>query len=138
MKSIFLDKEVKPTDRDLKKGIGNHFPLWQQFVAYTKDLYPVATEQWNFSGEKYGWSYRISDKKRVILYLLPRDKFFKVAFVFGAKAVDKIFETKISENIKAEIRAAKVYAEGRGIRIDVKDDSLASDIKQLIAIKIAT
>ena len=138
MKSIFLNREVKPNDKELKKGIGNTFPLWQQFVAYTKEAYPATTEQWSFSGEKYGWSYRISDKKRVILYLLPRDKFFKVAFVFGTKAVNKIFEIKISENIKANLRAARVYAEGRGIRIDIKDDSIANDIRQLIAIKIST
>jgi hypothetical protein len=138
MKSIFLNKAEQPNESDLKRGIGETFATWQAFARYTKDLYPEATEEWHFSGAKYGWSYRISDKKRVLLYLLPRDKFFKVAFVFGQKAVDAILKTEISEDIKTEIRNAKVYAEGRGIRIDVKDTALVSDIEQLIAIKIST
>lgn len=137
MQSIFLNKEEQPNESDLKKGIDETFATWQAFARYTRSLYPAATEGWHFSGAKYGWGYRISDKKRVLLYLLPRDKFFKVAFVFGQKAVDAILKTDISEDIKAEIRNTKVYAEGRGIRIDIRDTSLAGDIEQLIAIKIS-
>ena len=59
-----------------------------------------------------------------------------VAFVFGQKATDAIFESPISENIKSEIRSAKVYAEGRGIRVDVKNKSVIHDIEKLIEIKI--
>ncbi len=138
MKSIFINKEEQPNETDLKRGIGNTFATWQAFANYTRSLYPKATEEWHFSGAKYGWSYRISDKKRVLLYLLPRDNYFKVAFVFGQKAVDVILKTEISENIKTEIRKAKVYAEGRGIRIDIRDTALVRDIEELIAIKIST
>lgn len=79
----------------------------------------------------------MNDSKRVLVYLLPRNKFFKVAMVFSQKATDLILESDISENIKAELKAAKVYTEGRGIRIDIKDDSLLNDIKKLIQIKLS-
>jgi hypothetical protein len=72
----------------------------------------------------------------VIIYLLPRDKFFKVAFVFGQKATDAILESHIADAIKNELQATKVYAEGRGIRIDIKDPKATEDILKLIAIKI--
>jgi hypothetical protein len=45
-------------------------------------------------------------------------------------------ESTISTSIKEELQAAKVYAEGRGIRIDVKDKHLISDVKELINIKL--
>jgi hypothetical protein len=137
MTSIFNDKAVTPTQNDLKKALANTFTTWQILSDFTKDAYPNATEEWNFSSPKYGWSFRIKDKKRVILYLLPRDKFFKVALVFGQKATDEILKSNISENIKIDIQQAKVYAEGRGIRIDIKDKSLVSDVKKLISIKIS-
>jgi hypothetical protein len=136
MKSIFTDKNFKPTEEQLNDGIGVTSSLWQELEAFTKSSYPNASSVWHFSGEKYGWSYRMSDAKRVIIYLLPRESFFKVAFVFGQKAFDKIMESTISASIKEELQAAKVYAEGRGIRIDVKDVSLISDIKDLILIKL--
>ena len=58
-----------------------------------------------------------------------------MAFVFGEKATDKILSDSISENIKSELNAAKKYAEGRGIRIEITDSSLMKDIEKLIEIK---
>ena len=98
--------------------------------------YPDGKAEWNFPGKKYGWSYRIKDKKRAILYFLPLDHYFKVAFVFGQKAFDQIMESPISDRIKKELSEAPKYAEGRGIRIDVKDELILPDIKGLIEIKL--
>ena len=125
-----------PTIKDLETALGSTYKLWKNSIDFTKQVYPEVVEEWNYSGDKFGWSFRLKDKKRVLVYLLPRDKFFKVAFVFGQKATDAIFESPISENIKSEIRSAKVYAEGRGIRVDVKNKSVIHDIEKLIEIKI--
>ncbi len=70
------------------------------------------------------------------MYLLPREGYFKVAFVFGQKAFDAIMASDIDSAIKKELADAKVYVEGRGIRIDVKDDVVLKDIKKLIDIKV--
>ena len=72
-----------------------------------------------------------------MIYLLPREVFFKVALVFGQKATELILASTVSEDLKNELKAAKVYAEGRGIRVEVKNKSIIDDIKKLIAIKIA-
>lgn len=137
MKSIFMDKNLKPTVEDLKNGLGNTYPIWNAIEDFTRSNYADATGDWNFSGDKFGWSYRIKDKKRVLVYLLPRDQFFKTAFVFGEKALDQIYESDISDKIKAELRNAKKYAEGKGIRIDVKDLSTLTDLQKIVIIKIA-
>ncbi len=138
MTSIFTDKSITPSLKDLKKAIGKTYPAWQVLVDYTKKAYPAAKEEWNFPGAKYGWSFRIKDKKRAIIYLLPRDKFFKAAFVFGEKATGNILQSDISEAIKSDLEKARVYAEGRGIRIDVVDDSTIEDLKKLISFKISS
>lgn len=137
MKSIFTNKTTTPTPTDLENALGATFPLWRIFETFTKEQYPAVTSEWHYSGDKYGWSYRIKDKKRVLLYLLPRDQFFKAAFVFGEKATAQIMESNISETIKKELILAKPHAEGRGIRIAIKDASLVTDIEKLITIKIA-
>jgi hypothetical protein len=56
--------------------------------------------------------------------------------VFGDKAVDKIAESSVQEFIKTELAEAKKYAEGQGIRIDVKNDDIMDNIKTLIKIKL--
>ncbi len=138
MTSIFTDKTKEPNEAELKNALGDTFILWEQLVAFTKSSYPKAFEEWKYSGVKYGWSFRVNDQKRVIIYLLPRDHYFKIAFVFGQKATDKVLESNVSQAIKDELQVAKVYAEGRGIRIDVKDDSDMKDFLTLISIKISS
>ncbi len=134
--SIFTEKSVVPTEQTLSLALGGTYPFWKQVRNLVFEKYPSAVEEWNYPGQKYGWSFRIKDKRRAILYLLPRDNFFKVAMVFGQKATDKILASGVHERIKAELRSARVYAEGRGIRIEVRDDSLFGDLEKLIDIKL--
>jgi len=135
MESIFTDKNKQPDSNDLKESLGDTYPLWQLIREYVLLKYPKGLEMWSCSN--YGWSFRIKDNKRAIIYLLPRDRFFKVAFVFGQKATDLIMDSKIDDSIKTELESAKVYAEGRGIRIDITDKMIIGDIKELIDIKLA-
>ncbi len=90
--------------------------MWKHIHDEVVMKFPVAVSKWVFSGQKYGWGCRLKDKKRVLVYLLPRDKQFLVAFVFGQKAFEKIISSVVSDEIKLALQSAKVYAEGRGIR----------------------
>lgn len=135
--SIFMNKSQRPDDNDLKSALGKTYSLWHLISDYVNTKNPLYVNEWNYPGVKYGWSFRIKDSKRAIIYLLPRKDYFKAAFVFGQKAAEDVFNGKISKEIKEELRKAKVYAEGRGIRIDIKDKKAVKDIKQLIDIKLS-
>lgn len=135
--SVFMDKDQVPSEGDLKEVLGEKYKLWMEIRDRVLHLYPGGDESWNFPGKKYGWSFRIRDKKRAIIYLLPRDHAFMAAFVFGGKATEAIMGSKVSGQIKSDLKDAKVYAEGRGIRIPVRDQSSLKDIFRLIDIKLA-
>ncbi len=135
--SIFTDKTVEPTQKDLQKELGSLYPLWEQIAESVREKYPNPKEEWNYPGKKYGWSFRLKDKKRAIIYLLPRKNFFKVAFVFGQKASDQIMASNITQVIKEDLANAKKYVEGRGVSIEVHNSDLLSDINQLIDTKLA-
>ncbi|CAM3477165.1 DUF3788 domain-containing protein [Flavobacterium longum] len=135
MTSVFADKDLTPTNVDLEKAIGNTFTLWQEMVSCAMAAGVNRSAEWAYSGAKFGWSFRVKDPKRVIVYLLPRKGFFKIAMVFGQKATDAIMGSDVHESVKAELLAAKPYAEGRGIRIEVRDSLLLEDLKKLLVIK---
>jgi hypothetical protein len=101
------------------------------------EKFPAGLQEWHYPGQKYGWSFRIKDKKRAIIYFLPRERFFMVAFVFGEKATAQVLASGIAPAIKSLLEQAKAYAEGRGIRIDIRDKSGLADIKKLVEIKLA-
>lgn len=134
--SIFMDKTLKPDNAELQKALGIKYYLWMDIRDYVFEKYPKAVEEWNYPGAKYGWSFRIKDKKRAIVYLLPREQSFRVALVFGEKATHQALESSISSSIKREIEAAPVYAEGRGFRIEVANEQILPDVKKLIDIKL--
>ncbi len=135
--SVFMNLEVVPVTNDLIEPLEKTFPLWMEIRDFVFTVYPKALEEWHVSAKKYGWGFRIKDKKRAIIYLSPRKTFFKVAMVFGQKATDQILTSDISEFIKTEITNSKVYAEGRVIRLDITDPTFVNDIKKLVEIKIA-
>jgi len=135
--SIFTEKEIQPSDSALRKALGKNYESWKKLEDFTSSKYPAAVKEWAFPGAKYGWSYRIKDKKRVIIYLLPRDGYFKTAFNFGQKAYEEILASDAADEIKKELESARAYAEGRGIRIDVKNKSAVKDIQKLIEIKLS-
>lgn len=134
--SVFTDKSVIPSEGDLKESISDTFELWNLIKDYVHFKYPNSIDEWNFPGAKYGWSYRMKDKKRAIIYFLPRENYFKVAFVYGHKAFEMVMNSNVNNKIKEELNAAKQYAEGRGIRIDVVNSNIVNDIKTLIDIKL--
>jgi hypothetical protein len=136
-KVVLKDKTKIPTEIELKNLLGNSFSHWKTIQDFTFMKYPEAITEWNYPGDKYGWNFCMKDKKRVIVYFLPREKSFKLAFVCGRKATDSILSSKISPKIKQELETAKVHEEGRGIWIDIIDETLLADIKELININKA-
>lgn len=136
MTSIFTDKKYTATDSDLKNALGSCNPYWHEIELYVKKAFQDANANWYYSGDKSGWSFRISDKKRVIIYLLPQAGFFKTAFVFGEKAMQAVLKSEVADDIKAELHAAKAFAEGRGIRLSITNVSQLTDLQTLINIKL--
>lgn len=134
--SIFPDKFKQPDDAMLYAALGDMTVVWQNIRDFVFQVYPNALEEWNFPGQKYGWSFRIKDKKRAIIYFLPRDGYFLVAFVYGEKATKDAIGSNISFDIKSIIESARVYVEGRGFSIEVKNDKNLDDIKKLVDFKL--
>jgi hypothetical protein len=134
---VFPDKDKMPGEAEVKKVLGKTYLVWQKVCNLVYAKVPGALSEWNFPGVKYGWSFRVKSKKRVIIYFLPRPGFFRVAFVFDNRAYNEIMRSSVSEEIKNSLTSAKVYAEGRGIRIDVTSENVLPDIVQLLDIKLA-
>lgn len=135
--SYFTDLTKTPTIDELKIALGDRFSLWMEIRDFVVEKYPLAIEEWHVSLKKFGWGFRIKDKKRAIVYLSPKNGWFIATFVFGQKATDEIMASEIHNDIKTDLMNSKVYMEGRVIRIDVREPDLIADIKKLVLIKLA-
>lgn len=135
--SAFDDQTRRPGPRDLSRVLGGAAALWRQLVAHMTRTYAPMTEQWNFSGAKYGWSLRLKQKDRVILYLTPQAGCFLVGLALGEKAADAARDRGLPASVLEIIDRAPRYAEGRGIRLTIAAGDDLAAIQELAALKMA-
>jgi hypothetical protein len=128
--NAFIGKKLPPTYAELTKALGKSKTLWTQLISTLTPKVP--TTEWNSYSPKAGWALKLKSKDRTILYLSPCDGCFRASFVLGSKAVQSAKESDLPKSILKLISESKTYAEGTGIRLDVKT---AKDI--LVILKLA-
>ena len=94
-------------------------------------------EEWNFSGKAYGWSFRLKQKKRTLVYMTPCRGYFLASFALGEKACLAAHAAGLPAPVLAIIDGAPKYAEGRGVRIPVRSRRDVDNVECLVAIKAA-
>ena len=135
--NAFIDKPKKPTAAELTAALGPAKALWDQLVADLAEQYDVTVQEWNSYSRKAGWSLRLKHKDRNILYLTPCRGSFFVSFALGDKAVEAARQSRLPRSEIKTINEAKRYAEGTGVRIEMKKPKDIEIVKQLTAIKLA-
>jgi hypothetical protein len=134
----FSDKAKKPDDRLLAEALGDAYKLWAEIRKHVAAEHGEAAGEWKFYGAKYGWTMKALLKKRNLFFFTPHEGTFNIGFVFGDKAVAMIEKSGLPGALIEEVRAAKKYAEGRGLRIEVRTRRDVEHIKKLIAVKVAS
>lgn len=136
--SIFDDKNSPPEKTDLETALGRSYRLWSDLTAWLGERFNPVIETWQFSGAKWGWNLKIQHRKRAILYLTPLEKHFLVGFALGEKAVKVATAAGLPEETLKIIREAPRYAEGRGVRISVRNQRQNAAVKTVAEAKMET
>ena len=135
--SIFDDKLREPGAAELAEALGRTHGLWNELKELIDKKFDPLAEEWVFSGKNYGWSLRLKQKKRAILYMTPCTGHFRVAFAFGERAVQAALQSGLPAHVQDLINNAPKYPEGRGVRMEVKDKQDVRIAVKLAEIKIA-
>lgn len=135
--SAFDDKSKEPRTAELHRVLGRSGARWDELTAYLESAYAPLTSSWGFAGAKWGWSLRLKQKKRTILYMTPCERHFLVGFVLGEKAVQAAHAAPLDDTVLALIDAAPKYAEGRGVRMEVRTKRDVESVQRLAAVKMA-
>jgi hypothetical protein len=134
--SVFEDKNHPPSEKDLSNVLGEVKTFWDDLKKHVMENYPPVVEDWKHYGKSSGWTMKLLRKKRNLFFSYPGNDEMTVVFVFGDRAVQAVEKSDIPAPIIEELKQARKYAEGRGIKIPVRNADDAEIIKKLIAIKI--
>ena len=118
--SAFDDRDLEPRDSDLAETLGDSRSLWGELESLMVVQFQPLSVDWVFSGRKWGWSLRLKQKKRTVLYMTPSSGHFVVGFALGQKAVDAAHESDLPQATLDMIEGSQKYAEGRAVRLEVR------------------
>ena len=135
--SAFDDRASPPDARALTATLGRSAALWRSIVERVGEAYGPITEEWSFAGASYGWSLRLKRASKAIVYLTPQRLGFLASFALGEKACAEAPAAGVSREVLALVDAAPRYAEGRGVRIPVRNKATVGDVLKLAALKMA-
>jgi hypothetical protein len=135
--NAFIGKAEKPTDAELTAALGQARATWDQLIDDLADECGVVGQEWNSYSRKAGWSLRLKREQRNIVYLSPCQGCFLVSFALGDKAVKAALQSKLPPPVIKIINEAKRYAEGTGVRLEVKAPKDIAAVKTLASIKLA-
>ncbi len=124
-----------PDESAMQTALADSYPLWKELKDFIIDNFPIISEEWKHYGAKSGWVKKVFSKKRNLMFFTPKDGYFRVAMVFGEKALKVIQDSDLPRSIIEELTNARKYAEGRAIRIETKSESDIENLKKLLIIK---
>lgn len=135
MEPVFVDKTIMPTEEMLKNTLGGSYRVLTS-LKERSDEYGDITYEWKMYSKKSGWTQLVKQKKRTLFYILHRENYFEVSFVFGDRAVEALEASELADNLKKELREARKYMEGRGLSISLQADSNLKDVLLLLKAKV--
>jgi hypothetical protein len=134
--NAFIGKPKKPTDDELATALGPAKSVWDRLIADLAVENGVDVQEWSSYSRKAGWSLRLKRKKRTIVWLAPCQGCFRVAFIFGGKAMKAARQCQLPQRVTKILDEAPRYPEGTGVRLNVKGAKDIVVLKKLAAIKL--
>jgi hypothetical protein len=135
--SVFDDKFRKPANTDLADALGTTLVLWNDLEARIAARFRSTSAVWAFSGKSTGWGLRLVCKDRIILYMTPRRGSFLVSFVLGERVVKAAHGSNLPPAVLEAIDSAKRYAEGTGVRFEIRDRRDVQSMETIAVLKMA-
>ena len=134
--SVFFDKSRPPRDDDVAATLGSTFVFWKELKGLIASRFAPLSMEWGFTSKKTGWGLRLKREKRTLLYMTPFRGYFTASFALGEKAVKAAHRSDLPVSVLKVIDNAKKYAEGRGVRLEVRSAEDVHDVEKLAEIKM--
>lgn len=135
--NAFLGKTTQPTDLEVASVLGSAAKIWNEFIAWMAEELGVTGREWKgIVVKKYGWSLRLKQKSRNIVYLGPGNNCFMASFVLSDKALNEAKAAHLPKHVRDALDAAPKYPEGNGLRLIVQRAADLAAIRKICAIKL--
>jgi hypothetical protein len=103
-----------------QKRLGVCGSLWKDLETRLENPFGPLRREWRYYGKTSGWVVRLIRDKRTVLILIPCQGYFIVSFTSGETTTGSAHAAGLPDDIPEVIDHAKISAEGRNVRIEVR------------------
>ena len=129
--SIFGEKEIVPNEEALNAALKDSQVLWDEILDFLG-----GKGEWKFYSKAAGWTFPVKKGKRTLFYLMPKDAWFQMIFVYGERAVEAAQSFELPEKVLNDIQQATAYVEGRSVAIEVTSLSDIDTVEKMLQLKL--
>jgi len=122
-----------PTDGELERRLGGSHAAYGALLASLPEL----DREWKLYTKKAGFTLRMKDGERTLLYVQPQDGSFRAVVVLGEKAVKAALASRLPSRLREALEAARPYVEGRSVSVTVRGAVDLRDVRSLLSFKRA-
>ena len=129
--SIFGEKAIVPGNEVLSAALKDNQVLWDKVLGFSG-----GKGEWKFYSKAAGWTLPVKKGKRTLFYLMPKDAWFQMTFVYGERAVEAAQSFELPEKVLNDIQQATAYVEGRSVTIDITSNADIDIVEKMLQLKL--
>ena len=120
MPSAFLDHASPPEPGELANVLGRSAALWAGLCGALAAEHAPLKQSWSWSGKARGWLLKLQHKQRTLVYLVPCAGFAVASFALRESACAAALELELPAPVLRALREAPRFAEGRGVKLELR------------------
>jgi len=126
-----------PGAAELAEKLASAGSLWSRLQAEIREAYAPVTERSVYGGSRYGWSCRLEQGKKGILYMTPDVEHFRVVMALNDTAREAVLAGGVPSEIRDALASAAKAIEGWPVRMPVWTADDVAIVLKLAEIKLA-
>lgn len=134
--NAFVGKPIPPNEQELATILGRSKAVWDELARKLATRFGPLTREWKCYSRNAGWTLRLLQRKRALLYLSPSSGFFGASVVLGSRALQQARCSDLPDEVIGIIDSATRYTEGTSIWLDVYSSRDADIVLRLVAFKL--
>ena len=129
--SVLGEKTIVPDEEALNAALKGGKTLWDKMIDISG-----GSGEWKFYSKAAGWTYPVKKGKRTLFYMMPKDGWFQLTFVYGERAVEAAKSADLPEQVLIDLLQAKAYMEGRSVAVNINSNADIDTAQKLLQLKL--
>lgn len=133
---VLGNRDIYPDDEVLYSFLGDKKDIWLAVLGFLKENFKDSSGEWRYYNDGRQWLFKMVLKKKTIFWTAIMNGTFRITFYFTDKALERITNSTLSENIKTEFLTTGKIGLLKPVSIIVTGLDDLADIYELIRIKV--